>query len=260
MGAVEAFLAAIRADPARAVVALDYDGTLAPIVERPEDAVPEPGAVDALVELAGHVGTLAVITGRPADVVVALGGLDVVPGLVVLGQYGAQRWEAGELVSDPPSPGLAAVRAPLAALVADRARVEDKGLSLVVHTRGLPDAAAVLESLAAPLTALAASHGLEVHPGRLVLEVRPPGHDKRRALLSLCDPPPSAVLCAGDDLGDLPAFAALAHLREAGVPGLVVVSAADEAPAEIRRSADLLVEGPPGVVRLLQRLLHERDL
>lgn len=62
-------LAALRADPAKALVALDYDGTLAPVVARPEDAVPAPGAVAALHALAARVGTLALVTGRPADVV-----------------------------------------------------------------------------------------------------------------------------------------------------------------------------------------------
>ncbi len=88
-------LAALRADPASAVVALDYDGTLSPVVQRPSDAVPAPGAADALRALAPRVRTLALVTGRPADVVVELGSLTDVPGLVVLGQYGLQRWSDG---------------------------------------------------------------------------------------------------------------------------------------------------------------------
>ncbi|MBC7374159.1 MAG: trehalose-phosphatase, partial [Frankiales bacterium] len=90
-------LAALQADPGRAVVALDYDGTLAPVVDRPQDAVPAPGAVAALTALAPRVGVLALVTGRPSDVVVELGGLAGVPGLIVLGQYGAQRWRDGVL-------------------------------------------------------------------------------------------------------------------------------------------------------------------
>ncbi|HEU0101588.1 MAG TPA: trehalose-phosphatase [Mycobacteriales bacterium] len=247
-------LAALRADPGRAVVALDYDGTLAPVVDRPQDAVPAAGAVEVLTALAARTRVLALVTGRPAPAVVELGGLAGIPGLVVLGQYGAQRWSGGELVEDAPAPGLAAVRRELPALLGD-ARLEDKGLSLVVHARGLPDPAGALGALAGPVQALAGAYGLEVHPGRLVLEVRPPGPDKRAALLSLCEPPPSAVLFAGDDLGDLPAFAAVAELRNRGVAGLTVCSASDEGPAQLREQADLVVDGPAGVVELLRGLL-----
>ncbi len=137
---------ALRAAPDRALVALDYDGTLAPVVPRPEDAVPAAGAVEALQALAPRVGCLALVTGRPADVVVDLAGLHDVPGLLVLGQYGTQRWD-GALTSDPPAPGLAALRRELPPVLGE-ARLEDKGLSLVVHVRGLPEPEAELARLA----------------------------------------------------------------------------------------------------------------
>ena len=249
-------LAALRADPAGAVVALDYDGVLAPVVARPSDAVPAPGAVAALHALAPRLRCLALVTGRPADVVVELGGLADVPGLVVLGQYGAQRWSAGTLTSPPPLPAIAVARERLPALLAaEGAHVEDKGLALVVHTRPCADPSGALARLTAPVRELAAATGLEVHPGRLVLEVRPPGFDKRGALRSLCDPAPSAVLFAGDDVGDLPAYDAVDELRASGVPGVLVCSASDEGPAELRARADIVVDGPGGVVALLETLL-----
>jgi trehalose 6-phosphate phosphatase len=249
-------LLALRAEPSRAVVALDYDGTLAPVVGRPSDAVLAEGGLDALSALAPRVRTLALVTGRPADVVVELGGLASVPGLVVLGQYGAQRWSGGRLETAPALPGVATVREQLPELL-DRegAVLEDKGLSLVVHTRPSADPAGALERLTAPLGELAAAAGLELHPGRFVLEVRPPGFDKRAALLSLCEPAPSAVLFAGDDVGDLPAFGALDELAERGVPGVRVCSASDEGPPELRERADVVVDGPSGLVRLLAHLL-----
>jgi len=246
-------LAALRAEPAAALVALDYDGTLAPVVDRPEDALPAPGAVEVLHRLAPRLGTLALVTGRPAFGVVELAGLHDLRGLLVLGQYGTQRWD-GALHGDPVAPGILELRDVLPGVVGD-ARLEDKGLSLVVHLRGLPDPRGEQDRLHPVLRGLAEPYGLEVHPGRLVLEVRPPGADKRRALLSLCDPLPSAVLFAGDDVGDLPGFDAVAELRGRGVPGLTVCSASDEGPAELRDRADLVVDGPAGLVELLEGLL-----
>ena len=239
-----------------AVVALDYDGTLAPIVARPSDAVVAPGAVEVLAALAARVRTLALVTGRPADVVVALGGLTDVPGLVVLGQYGAQRWSGGQVAAPDELPGVARARTALPALLApEGADLEDKGLAVVVHTRRAPDPAGALERLAGPVGEVAAASGLEVHAGRFVLELRPPGYDKRSALLSLCEPLPTAVLFAGDDLGDLPAYDAVDELRGRGVPGVLVCSGSAEGPAALRERADVVVDGPAGVVELLRTLL-----
>ncbi len=241
-------------------MALDYDGTLAPIVRDPSRALPAAGAVDALTALAPQVRTLALLTGRPADVVVRLAGLERVPGLLVLGQYGAQRWQAGELTSATALPGIAAARAGLpAVLVAEGAVLEDKHLALVVHTRPCADPAGALQRLDGPVRRLVEPLGLEVHPGRSVLEVRPPGFDKGGALARLCEPLPSAVVFAGDDRGDLPAFDTVEALRARGVPGLTVCSADDEGPVELRARADLVVDGPAGVVAMLRALAHQGD-
>ncbi|MCW2680409.1 MAG: trehalose-phosphatase [Frankiales bacterium] len=247
-------LADLRSRLADAVLALDYDGTLAPIVDRPSEAVPALGAVEVLQALAPRVRALALVTGRPADVVVQLAGLQSVPGLVVLGQYGAQRWSGGTLTSPDELPAVATARAALPqVLAAEGAELEDKGLSLVVHTRRCADPTGALQRLEAPVTA--AAGGLEVHRGRLVLELRPAGYDKRAALLSLCEPLPAAVLFAGDDLGDLAAYDAVDELRAAGVVGVTVCSGSDEGPAELRARADVVVDGPAGVVDLLSTLL-----
>jgi trehalose 6-phosphate phosphatase len=247
-------LEALRADPAHALVALDYDGTLAPIVARPQDAVPAAGAVEVLTSLAGRVGRLALVTGRPSRVVVDLAGLGGVPGLVVVGQYGVDRWQAGRIIAAPPLPGIAEARAALPGLVEWLgAEIEDKGLSLVVHTRNAQVGAQ--ERLAEPVGELARRIGLEVHHGRRVLELRPPGFDKHGALLSVADPRPGAVLFAGDDVGDARAFDAVDELRAAGVPGLTVFSDSDEGPASLRSRADVVVDGPAGVVAFLRALL-----
>jgi trehalose 6-phosphate phosphatase len=247
-------LEALRAAPERALVALDYDGTLSPIVARPEDAVPADGAVAVLTSLASRVGRLALLTGRPAQVVVDLAGLAAVPGLVVVGQYGVDRWQDGQLTAAQPVPGIAAARAALPKLVEwIGAEIEDKGLSLVVHTRNAPVGAQ--ERLAEPVGDLARRVGLEVHLGRRVLELRPPGFDKHGALMALAHPRHGSVLFAGDDIGDARAFDAVDDLRAAGVPGLTVFSDSDEGPPSLRARADLVLAGPAGVVAFLRDLL-----
>ncbi|HSP37380.1 MAG TPA: trehalose-phosphatase [Frankiaceae bacterium] len=255
-------LAALVAEPARAVIALDYDGTLAPIVDRPEDAVPAPGALAALARLARTVGSVALVTGRPAREVVALAGLARAPGLAslrVLGQYGLQRWDArsGRFETAEALPGVDLARQRLPGLLAhapDGVVVEDKGQALVVHVRRAADPDAALEALRRPLTALADEVGLEPHPGRRVLELRPPGFDKGGALTGLlAEREARSVLFAGDDLGDLPAFDAVEQARGRGVPGVLVCSRSPEVEGLAER-ADLVVEGPPGVIDLLNRL------
>ncbi|GGY74025.1 trehalose 6-phosphate phosphatase [Streptomyces olivaceoviridis] len=257
-------LAALLAQPRTALIGLDFDGTLAPIVADPEQARAHPGAVPALAALAPGIASVAVITGRPPEVAVRYGGFVGVPGLehlTVLGHYGAERWDAatGEVTAPPPHPGVAAVRAELPGLL-ERAGagegtwIEEKGRALAVHTRRAPDPQAAFEALRAPLADLATRHGLIVEPGRMVLELRPPGMDKGVALLDHARAVHAGcVVYAGDDLGDLPAFAAVEKLRAGGVPGLLVCSGSTEV-TELADRADLVVDGPQGVVGLLRAL------
>jgi trehalose 6-phosphate phosphatase len=252
-------LAALLRDPGRALIALDYDGTLSPIVADPAAAVAHPDAPPVLGRLAGLVGTLAVITGRPAARAVELGGLSGVPGLIVLGHYGWERWQDGALTSPPAPPGVAAARARLPGILASAGApegvwTEDKGHALAVHTRRAADPQRAIALLRDPLAALAHDTGLAVEPGRLVIELRPPGTDKGGALAALAtERAARAVLFAGDDLGDLAAFRAVRALREAGTPGLTVCSGSAEVPA-LARAADLLVDGPGGIMSLLGAL------
>jgi trehalose 6-phosphate phosphatase len=255
----KAGLAAIRREPAQALIATDFDGTLAPIVADPREARADPEAVAALRGLAGLVGTLAVITGRPAEEAVELGAFGEVPGLIVLGHYGGERWEDGALTAPDPPPGVEAARGRLPGVLADTGAadgvwVEDKGSALAVHTRRAADPAGAQAALREPLAGLAADVGLVVEPGRLVIELRPPGMDKGAALTSLvAEREAGPVLFAGDDLGDLAAFAAVRALRGDGHPGLIVCSASGEV-SELAAEADLVVDGPGGVAALLGSL------
>ncbi|MCZ7414956.1 trehalose-phosphatase [Streptomyces sp. WMMC897] len=254
---------AIQAGPGRSVVAFDFDGTLAPIVPDPADARPHPDVLPALVRLAPHVAGIAVVTGRPAELAVRYGGFADVPGLeglTVLGGYGAERWDAatGEASTPPPDSEVAAVRAELPGLLGSLAlpegvTVEDKGLAVAVHTRRSTDPEGALAVLREPLAAVAERHGLHLEPGRCVLELRPRGMDKGLALAAyLAERGAGPALYAGDDLGDLAAFAALERRRAEGLP-VLLVSAAPEVPALASR-ADVVVPGPAGVAALLRSL------
>ncbi|MGJ5898772.1 trehalose-phosphatase [Streptomyces sp. V2] len=249
----------IRTRPARSLLAFDFDGTLAPIVEDPEKSRPYEGAVAALAALAEKGARVAVITGRPAEVAVRYGGFEEIAGMTVLGHYGAERWDqrTGEVVAPPPPPALEDVRRELPGILgATDAWVEEKGRAVAVHTRRARDPQGLWEALRQPVTALATYHGLIVEPGRLVLEIRPAGMDKGVALTTLArETAAEAVLYAGDDLGDIPAFEAVETLRNTHhIPGIRVCSGSKEVTALTNRS-DLIVDGPPGVVRLLRELV-----
>jgi trehalose 6-phosphate phosphatase len=255
-------LHALLADPRHALIAADFDGTLAPIVARPADARAHPGALPVLAALAGSVGTLAVITGRPAADAVALGGFGAIPGLIVIGHYGWQRWQDGQLTEAEAPPSVAAARGALPGVLRqaeapDGTWVEDKAHAVAVHTRGTADPEAALGRLRDPLGDLAAGLGLAAQPGRFVIELRPPGVDKGTALAGLAgERAARSVLFCGDDLGDLPAFAAVRSLRAGGIPGCAVASASAESP-QVAAEADLVVDGPDGIVALLAAIAAE---
>jgi trehalose 6-phosphate phosphatase len=250
-------LAALLADPARALIALDFDGTLAPIVADPTQARATAAAVAALHQLAGIAGTVAIVTGRPAADAAAFAGVAGVPGVIVLGHYGLQRWERGRISTPAPPPGLAVARADLPGVLAAASAdpgtwIEDKGEALAVHTRRAAQPQPELDRLRSPLAELADRTGLAVEPGRLVIELRPPGADKGQAVRDLAaERQPAAVLFCGDDLGDRPAFQAVRDLRADGTPGLLVASGSAETPPAITAEADLVVAGPDGVSKLL---------
>jgi trehalose 6-phosphate phosphatase len=253
-------LTALLTNPARALIALDFDGTLAPIVEDPVAARATAVAARAVRQLAGLAGTVAIITGRPAADAARFAGVADVPDVTVLGHYGRQRWERGRLTSPAPPPGLAVARADLPAVLASAGAdpgtwIEDKGEAMAVHTRRAAHPLAELDRLRVPLAELASRTGLALEPGRLVLELRPPGADKGAALRTLvAERTPAAVLFCGDDLGDRPAFEAVRQLRVKGTPGLLVASGSAETPDDITAAADLVVNGPSGVAELLNGL------
>ncbi|MGW7357700.1 trehalose-phosphatase [Streptomyces sp. NPDC054802] len=256
-------LAALLERPGRAVIAFDFDGTLAEIVPDPEQARAHERAVPALAALAPKVASVVVITGRPAGVAVRYGGFAGVPGLehlVVLGHYGAERWDAvtGSVRAPAPDPGVAAARAELPGFLDGIGAwqgtwIEEKGRAVAVHTRRATDPQAAFDALRDPLAALASRHGLVLEPGRLVLELRPPGMDKGVALSEYVrETGAETVLYAGDDLGDLAAYAAVEKFRSDGMAGLLVCSGSEV--TELAERADLLLPGPAQLADFLTAL------
>jgi trehalose 6-phosphate phosphatase len=257
-------LAALLDRSGSALLGLDFDGTLAPIVPDPDAARAHPDVPPALARLAPRLGRVAVITGRPAEVAVEYASLADIDRLVVLGHYGLERWEAGAVVAPADDPAVAEARTRVPALLAELgladAYVEDKGRAIAVHVRRAADPRASFDLVAPRLRALAGELGLAVEPGRMVVELRPAGGDKGDALrLLVAEQPPSIVVFIGDDLGDLPAFAAVEALRSGGLPGLLVCSGSTEV-TEVAERADLVVDGPSGVAELLQALADELEL
>jgi trehalose 6-phosphate phosphatase len=252
-------LAALLDSPGTALLGLDFDGTLAPIVPDPDAARAHPGVPAVLARLAGYGVRIAVVTGRPAATAVEYAGIADVEGLVVLGHYGLERWEAGVVSAPEDLSAVDEVRRRLTGVLADAGApdgtyVEDKGAAVAVHTRRTADPAAAFDALLGPLTALAEEVGLVAEPGRFVLELRPPGGDKGDALRGLVEETGAQTVgFIGDDLGDLAAFAAVDAMRADGLAGLLVCSGSTEVTALAER-ADLVVDGPDGVVALLSAI------
>jgi trehalose 6-phosphate phosphatase len=270
--AVRLALAPLLENPATTAIVTDFDGTLAPIVDRPGDARPLDGTVEVMERLAHRFGVVAVVSGRPVSFLVdhlTPTGQAARPGAAgspapahphLVGLYGLE-WSAGDgtVGVEPgvehwrPVVGESARR--LRSLAPEGVVVEAKGLTVTVHWRGAPEAAA---PIAAAVEAEVAHTGLRAHPGRLSIELRPPlDIDKGSALRRLvagC----SAACFFGDDLGDLPAFATLADLASEDGMATVAVAVADaESAAEVAAAADVVVPGPRVALEALRWLAEE---
>jgi len=256
---VRRVLAPLLADPSGAAVVSDFDGTLAPIVDHPDDARPLPGVGALLAQLAGRFGVVAVVSGRPVDFLrhhlSAEGPAHPAPQFV--GLYGLERSTAdGRTVPDPAATEWRAVidgaTARLRAGAPDGTFIEPKGLTVTVHWRTALEA----ESWAsAAVQDEVRRTGLEAHGGRRSLELRPPLAIDKGSVLEGLTEGCSAACYFGDDLGDLPAFAALADVaRRRGIVTVAVAVADAESPFEVLEAADVVVQGPEEAFTVLHWL------
>jgi trehalose 6-phosphate phosphatase len=256
-------LAPLRAAPARAAVLLDIDGTLAPIVERADEAhVPEPTR-HLVIEVARRYGVVACVSGRRASDARAMVSVGTI---FYIGTHGAELLRPGQTRPEF-DPELEAWAPKIERfgrgldhgdLRRQRVRLEHKGPILALHWRGVPDEDAARATVDA-VAAKAEAAGLRAHWGRKVLEVRPPVRfDKGSGLIALLrDADLESALYAGDDRTDLDAFRALERLVGTGAigRGVRVAVRSDEGPPEILAEADLVVDGTDGVRRLLEMLV-----
>ena len=237
----DALLEHVTAAPEEAAIFLDFDGVLAPIVARPEDAYPPPETRVELARLVGRYPLVAVVSGRAGDDVRERVAVD---GIVYVGSHGleldrqADRWrrQIVDFAGAAPWPP---------------SEIELKGLTVAFHYRYREDEqAAVLEL--EQLAELAQGEGLVARFGRKVLEVLPPvGSNKGTAVRHLLDGAGlSRALVAGDDVTDLDAFRAVEELEHK----IRVAVLADESPSLLAEHSELVLASTGEFLELLRRL------
>jgi len=247
--AIDRVVQELAARAPRAGVFLDLDGTLAPIVARPELARILPEVGPTLARIARRLEVVAVISGRPSEQVRELVDVD---GVVIVGTHG--------LEDERPMPADV-LQEIAAAAAAVGAWVEPKGAAAAVHFRALEDPEAAEAASRGSLAAIAVAHDLEVLPGKRILELTPGGRPRKGGAVERIarERGLEAVLFAGDDVGDLDAFAALERLRAQGLWTCGVVARGDDTPPAVEAVADVVVEGPGGMAALLASLADELD-
>jgi trehalose-phosphatase len=257
----------LREEPGRSAILTDVDGTLAPIVERAEDAAVPAAARELLAALSERYALVGCISGRRAEEARRLVGLD---SLAYAGNHGLELLMPGER-SPRPDASIAGREGEatefLAALDGGRLdaaglRLEDKGPIQALHWRGADDEATA-ESRAHEIAIEAGKAGLEPRWGRKVLELRPAGGGGKDGAVAslLAGERLDRATYAGDDRTDLDAFRRLRLLQEEGrLSAAVCIGVlSPEAPAELREESDLTVAGLGGWLAILEWLAEPEE-
>jgi trehalose 6-phosphate phosphatase len=262
--------APLAADPLNSAIVTDFDGTLSPIVVDPAEARPLEGVPRVLAELATRCKVVAVISGRPVSFLqerLDPPGTQRTPGspddreVLLVGLYGLEwRDEHGVITRDAEAESWrSAVDDAVGRLRAASppgVAVEEKGLAVTIHWRQAPEAQEWATDAAA---AESARSGLRSHPGRMSVELRPALNIDKGSVIRRLVEGCSAACYLGDDVGDLPAFAALADLS--ATEGMATVTAAvidDESADEVVEAADVTLAGPREALALLEWLNDQR--
>ena len=261
-GARLTLLDPLRAEPARTAILTDVDGTLAPIVERPEQAAVPARASELLEKLSERFGMVGCISGRRAEEARRLVGVDRI---TYAGNHGLELLLPGDEAPrlDPSLQGREEGAAEFVAAFGDEAlagaglRLEDKGPIQALHWRGA-GAERAARARAHEIAAGAGRAGLEPHWGRKVLELRPVGGGGKDSAVAalLATDGVTAAIYAGDDRTDLDAFRRLRQLCDQGEleSAVCVGITSPEAPPELAEESDLRVDGPGGWLAILEAL------
>lgn len=236
----------------------DFDGVLSPIQDDPESALPSDGVVDELIALGGRIGTIAIVSSRNADFLCSrFRDLDVIQ---IYGLYGLERVEPdGTIVVEPEAKEwLTTARRLLSEATAalPGVYVEDKRLSVGLHYRRVPETRDAVEAWALQA---AQRTGFRVQPGRMAVELKPPLATDKGSTVEGIIGGKRAAWYFGDDLGDVPAFAALHRKEHADqdFSGLAVGVGNDTAVEDVRAGSDIFLTAQTLVVDLLRFLRHE---
>jgi trehalose 6-phosphate phosphatase len=253
--------------PERSAVLLDLDGTLAPIVEHPEDVRIPAGLRMLLPVLTARYALVGFISGRAIDGLRRIVGLG---GVAYSGNHGLEiRLPDGRRL---PPPGADEHGAALRAfarrwrsgdLATEGIWLEDKGGTLTFHYRTAPDPARAMQLLHGTVAPTAIEAGLLAEPGRMSLEIHPSAEvTKGTAAGTLLDAVPAVrhAVSVGDDRTDVEVWRALRARVSGGllITGVCVGVRSDESPAIILEEADLLVPSIAGVEELLALLADPR--
>ena len=235
------------------LIALDFDGTLAPEVDGPEWARALPEAHQALLRLRAQPGVVvALISGRSLSSLAAVGEMpDDVP---LVGSHGLELrfgvTDARPAVDAADRARMRALRSRLEPLVvaAAGAWIEDKPAGFAVHTRVLDPVVAGALVASVRRDASAIDPHLTVRDGKNVIEFSVRDATKGDGLRALrAHLAPDAVLFAGDDVTDEDALAALG-------PGDVGIKVGTAASVAQHR-----VAGPAEVAAVLQFMVDLRE-
>jgi trehalose 6-phosphate phosphatase len=258
---LRSLIEAMAYDPKRVAIASDYDGTLAPIVEDPAIAVPDPNAIEALRRLSRRAGLVAIVSGRPTEFLRKMIGIE---SIYYAGLYGIERdpstaeaWRDALAEAEKSARGLLEEHPEFFCL-------ENKGLALVLHYRRAPDRTTASQIARGWASDISRSSGLRVLEGKMNVELVPPVQLGKGAaldeILEDYDADLHTAVFIGDDVGDLEAFEMLSdwETRQGRRLAFRVAVASDEIAPELEAAADLVLESQRDVAGFLKSLAAEQ--
>src|SRR6266542_2064389 len=236
----------------------DIDGTLSPIVERPEEATVTPRCRNLLKRLTGEGVRVALITGRTLEVARSMVKIDEA---AYAANHGLEYWFKGRVEW---AEGVDEYRALVEQVLAETTQlevadvqVERKGPGVAFHYRRAPDAEAARAAILHAVQSSLAVRRFRLSEARKVIELRPEVQaNKGTATRLLADRlAVKGIICVGDDRTDLDMFEAVSDLHSQGIEGCRVAVHSPETVPDLLAAADYTVEGVEGVEWLLGEVL-----